>query len=123
MPPIEPEDEWRVTHVVPDGYFIQSKTYTRRFCEVNPKDEQRYAWREFKGEFCKDPDKLLGTVLYDLAISIHKDGTILDGWQMLATQIGENWFWHEIQYAAGGWSNDQVFMPVKEVEPDKSNNN
>lgn len=109
MPPIEPEDEWRVTHVVPDGYFIQSEAYIKRFCETNPKDDERRAWREQREEFCKDPDKLFGIILYDLAISIHKDGTILDGWQLLATQLGENWFWHEIQYAAGGWPTDQVF--------------
>ena len=122
MPPIEPEDEWRVTHVVPNGYFIQSETYTRRFCETNVNDYQRHAWREFRGEFCKDPDVLLSIVRYDLAISIRKDGTILDGWQMLATQIGENWFWHEMEYLAGNWPTGQVFMPVKGAEPDKSIN-
>lgn len=119
MLPIEPEDEWRVTHVVPEGYFIQSETYTKRLCKTYVNGDHLREWR---GVFCKDPDILLGTVRYDLAISIHKDGTILDGWQMLATQLGENWFWHEIDYAAGGWSNDQVFMPVKGAEPDKSNN-
>ncbi len=124
MHPIEPEDEWRVTHVVPNGYFIQSETYTRKTCEANDKDDQRHAWREWRrGEFCMDPDVLLGTVRYDLVISIRKDGTILDGWQRLATQLGENWFWHEIDYAAGGWPDNQVFIPVKGTEASESTDN
>lgn len=118
MLPIEPEDEWRVTHVVPDGYFIQSKTYTRRLCETFVSSEHRRKWR---GAFCKDPDILLDTVRYDLAISIRKEGTILDGWQMLTTQLGENWFWHEIDYASAGWPNDQIFTPAKRTESDESN--
>lgn len=117
MPPIEPDDEWRVTHVVPNGYFIQSESYIRKACKATDKDEERYEWREWRrGQYCRDPEKLLDTARYDLAISIHEDGTILDGWQSLATQLGENWFWHEIQYAAGGWSNNQIFIPVKRTE-------
>ena len=68
---------------------------------------------EWRGVFCKDPDILLDTPSYDLAISIRKDGAILDGWQSLATQLGENWFWHEIQYEDSGWPDGQVFVPEK----------
>lgn len=44
MIPIEPEDEWRVTHVVPDGYFIQSKAYTKRLCQTYGKSWDRGEW-------------------------------------------------------------------------------
>lgn len=104
MVPIEPDDEWRVTHVVPEGYFIQSKMYTKRLCKTYGRGDQ---WDEWGDQL---NTKGCG-IRFDLAISVTKDGSILDGWQLLATQLGENWFWHEINYASAGWPTGVVFVP------------
>ncbi len=110
MVPIEPTDQWRVTHVVPDGYFIESKSYTKRLCAAYPRGHQ---WDEWGDEqLCASDEYLLHAIRWKLAISIRKDGSILEGWQLLDRQLGENGFWHETNRASMGWPAGIVIVPT-----------
>jgi hypothetical protein len=104
---IEPEDEWRVTHVVHGHIFIQSRSYTKRSCIERSKAP---TW---DGIAATTP---FGNCVrhYDFAISINRDGTVLGGWQFIPRNI-----FVPVRYSieegsdnsSTGWPTGIVFVP------------